>query len=259
MPVPRKRPKVFIGSSNEGRSVAEAVVAGLEVEAKPRLWAGVFQVGGTTLRTLVEQAAQVDFAVVVATADDDVEERGVQRKAARDNILFEAGLFVGALGPERTLLLHPSDLKLPSDLLGFTTARYDSEDDLDGPITRIREAITRLGRRGFVSLELVMYVPQSVDPPAEVHVAGTLDKIDLRYPNWVPGIPMEHMEPGDPSRWRVGLEARDGTGIEYKYMAGPPWDWSHVETLRNGDERENRTLVFRSGAPPQEDVVEAWR
>jgi hypothetical protein len=103
-----------------------------------------------------------------------------------------------------------------------------------------------------------MYLPHSVDPPAEVHVAGTLDKIDLRYPNWLPGIPMEHMEPGDPSRWRVGLEARDGTGIEYKYMAGPPWDWSHVERLRNGDERENRTLVFRSGAPPQEDLVEAW-
>jgi hypothetical protein len=258
MRVPRKRPKVFIGSSNEGRRVAEAVAAGLEGVAKPRLWTGVFQVGGTTLRTLVEQAAQVDFAVVVATADDHVEERGVQRKAARDNILFEAGLFVGALGPERTLLLHPSDLKLPSDLLGFTTGRYDSEEDLDRPIGQIREAITRLGRRGFATIDLIVYAPQPAEHAApEVRVVGTLDELDLRYPHWDPGVPME---PDEPGRWRVRLEARDGTGIEYKYMAGPPWDWSHVETLRNGQERANRALIFRSAGPPVlEDRVEAWR
>jgi predicted nucleotide-binding protein len=157
--VRRKRPKVFIGSSNEGRSVAEAVKAGLEDVAKTSLWTGVFQVGGMTLTSLLDQARKVDFGVVVATADDDIEERGVQRKAARDNILFESGLFVGALGPERTLLIHPADLKLPSDLLGFTTARYELPEDLGEPIYRIREAIERLGRRGHVTVDLIVYLP----------------------------------------------------------------------------------------------------
>ena len=253
--VRRKRPRVFIGSSNEGREIAEAVEAGLREIAKPRLWTGVFQVGGTTLGTLVEQAAQVDFGVVVATADDDIEERGVQRKAARDNILFEAGLFVGALGPARTLLIHPAGLKLPSDLLGVTTARYESEDHLEEPIAQIREAILQLGRRGFVAVDFSVYVPHPPEPGLEVRLAGTLDEIDLRYPSWEPGIPMEETEPG---RWSVRLEARDGTGLEYKYMAGPPWDWSRAETLRNGDMRENRAFVFRSGVTRHEDVVEAW-
>jgi predicted nucleotide-binding protein len=36
----------------------------------------------------------------------------------RDNVVFEAGLFGGALGIRRTVILHAHGSKLPSDLLG---------------------------------------------------------------------------------------------------------------------------------------------
>lgn len=92
-----------------------------------------------------------------------------------------------------------------------------------------------------------------------MRLAGTLKKIEPQYPNWEPGVEMDQAEPGDRSRWRVQLEARDGTGIEYKYMAGPPWDWSHAEALKNGDARANRRYRFKSGGSSiQEDFVDAW-
>jgi predicted nucleotide-binding protein len=43
----------------------------------------------------------------------------------RDNVVFEAGLFGGALGIRRTFILHATGSKLPSDLLGLTSVRYD--------------------------------------------------------------------------------------------------------------------------------------
>jgi predicted nucleotide-binding protein len=40
-------------------------------------------------------------------------------------VVFEAGLFGGALGIRRTFILHANGSKLPSDLLGLTSIRYD--------------------------------------------------------------------------------------------------------------------------------------
>ena len=45
----------------------------------------------------------------------------------RDNVVFEAGLFGGALGIRRTFILHADGAKLPSDLLGLTAIRYDPD------------------------------------------------------------------------------------------------------------------------------------
>ena len=40
-------------------------------------------------------------------------------------MVFEAGLFGSALGMRRTFILHANGAKLPSDLLGLTSVRYD--------------------------------------------------------------------------------------------------------------------------------------
>ena len=49
----------------------------------------------------------------------------------RDNVVFEAGLFGGALGIRRTFILHADGSKLPSDLLGLTSVRYDPASGAD--------------------------------------------------------------------------------------------------------------------------------
>jgi hypothetical protein len=67
----------------------------------------------------------------------------------RDNVVFEAGLFGGALGIRRTFILHANGAKLPTDLLGLTSIRYDP--DTTPAIVRqinqkLRNAIAAEGR-----------------------------------------------------------------------------------------------------------------
>ena len=47
--------------------------------------------------------------------------------APRDNVVFELGMFIGALGHARTFLVQPLDaeVKIPTDLMGFTPQGND--------------------------------------------------------------------------------------------------------------------------------------
>ncbi len=46
----------------------------------------------------------------------------------RDNVLFELGLFIGAIGKDRSFIIKPRDVKLhlPTDLLGVNQTDYES-------------------------------------------------------------------------------------------------------------------------------------
>ena len=71
----------------------------------------------------------------------------------RDNVVFEAGLFGGALGIRRTFILHANGSKLPSDLLGLTAVRYDSDTspaEVRAINQKLRKAIETEGHRGPV-------------------------------------------------------------------------------------------------------------
>jgi hypothetical protein len=74
----------------------------------------------------VKALPRYDFAVLVVTADDLATSRGASRAVPRDNVVFEAGLFMGRLGPERTFVLYDAAAqpKLPSDLAGITLATF---------------------------------------------------------------------------------------------------------------------------------------
>jgi hypothetical protein len=126
------RPALFIGSSSEGEHVAECLQSALESACEPTVWSqGVFGLGGTTLSTLVKRATECECAVLVLTADDIVEKRGRSAPTVRDNVLFEAGLFIGALGIERTFLVMCRDepVALPTDLAGLTAAFFNRRKD----------------------------------------------------------------------------------------------------------------------------------
>ena len=258
----RDRAFVFVGSSTEGLGLARVIREALKREAAVRLWTDeeVFPLGRPTLTSLLEEAARADFAVLVLTPDDRVRRRGRERWTPRDNLIFEAGLFAGALGPERTFLVHPKELReaLPSDLAGITTAEYPggatTGRELRGALARIRRRLRSLGRRGFVELELVVEVPPTTPPELRVSVAGTLDRLGRHLPHWEPGIELERRSA---TSWSVTLEGPEGVALEYKYMLGPPWDWSHVEAWPDGSERANRHLVLRRA--PIYDTVESWR
>ena len=149
------RPRIFLGSSGKQATLLEAITSGLEdlVDVEP--WTTTFNPGRSTLDRLVELSQEVDFAAFVFAQDDwtttDASQSG--QASPRDNVVFEAGLFGGALGMRRTFILHAHGSKLPSDLLGLTSVRYDpaaSPAEVREINQKLRKAIETEGRRGLV-------------------------------------------------------------------------------------------------------------
>src|SRR5437870_1702955 len=102
------KPKIFIGSSSEGLKVARLATELLSDKTLPTLWENdIFLPGTITLEILEEQLAQHAFALLVATPDDILLKRQGVLTTLRDNVLFECGLFMGALGRRRTFLFAP--------------------------------------------------------------------------------------------------------------------------------------------------------
>ncbi len=126
--VPHSEPVLFIGSSSEGRSVLEAVHAiAKRWDVVPKPWTdGVFEASSTTIESLMSLKQEADFALLILTADDVTTSRGRRRSSPRDNVIFELGLLMGALGRERVFILKPKnvDVRIPTDLLGLTLLEY---------------------------------------------------------------------------------------------------------------------------------------
>jgi len=125
------KPRIFLGSSGQQEKLLLALTRGLQDIADVDPWTTVFNPGVSTLDRLVELTREVDFAAFVF-ARDDWTTKGASPAAPgeaspRDNVVFEAGLFGGALGIRRTFILHANGAKLPSDLLGLTAIRYDPD------------------------------------------------------------------------------------------------------------------------------------
>src|SRR5512132_1543521 len=121
------KPRIFLGSSGKQAKLLQSITRGLDDIAEVEPWTTTFNPGRSTLDRLVELSHEVDFAAFVFAQDDwtttDASPSG--EASPRDNVVFEAGLFGGALGIRRTFILHAHDSKLPSDLLGLTAIRYD--------------------------------------------------------------------------------------------------------------------------------------
>ena len=92
---------------------------------------------------------------MVLSPDDMVISREATLTAPRDNVVFELGLFMGALGHVRTFLIRPvqEDLKIPTDLAGLTAVLYslrlyeDPVTALAGPGDEIASVVWSLGPR----------------------------------------------------------------------------------------------------------------
>ena len=125
---PHNEPVLFVGSSSEGLPIANELNRQLlNKRVVVRLWTkGVFLASSTAIESLVKQAQDVDFAALVITSDDVVVSRGKKKASPRDNVIFELGLFMGALGRERVFILKPKgvDIRIPSDLLGVVWLDY---------------------------------------------------------------------------------------------------------------------------------------
>jgi Predicted nucleotide-binding protein containing TIR-like domain len=149
------KPRIFLGSSGKQQKLVQALTRGLEDVANVEPWTTSFNPGTTTLERLLELAREVDFAAFVFAQDDWTtnsppasDPSGSGQASPRDNVVFEAGLFGGALGMRRTFILHASGSKLPSDLLGLTSIRYEATNPAEMRVVnqKLRKAIESAGR-----------------------------------------------------------------------------------------------------------------
>ncbi|VVN44883.1 TIR domain-containing protein [Pseudomonas fluorescens] len=156
------KPRVFIASSAEAMSVAEAVNMRLEHDAQVTPWDNAFELSSVTITSLIQRAQSTDYAVFVFHRDDEVIMRGERYSAVRDNVLFELGLFVGVLGIEKCFVLVPrsksGEFRLPSDLAGVTFTAYDdtAEDLVNGVTTscaKIKNSIRKQQSNKVVQLQ----------------------------------------------------------------------------------------------------------
>jgi hypothetical protein len=122
------KPRIFLGSSGKQAKLLVALTRGLEEVAQVEPWTTSFNPGTSTLERLLELTREVDFAAFLFARDDWTATSTAAspgQASPRDNVVFEAGLFGGALGMRRSFILHANGSKLPSDLLGLTCIRYD--------------------------------------------------------------------------------------------------------------------------------------
>lgn len=137
-----RKPRLFIGSSVEGLKVAEAIQQQLTHDVFSTIWTqGIFRINSTTLDDLLAALRKHDYAMFILSPDDITILRNTEYHTARDNVIFELGLFMGYLGKESVFFVvpddAPKDLHLPSDLLGVTPGIYintDDDDDLNAGV-----------------------------------------------------------------------------------------------------------------------------
>jgi hypothetical protein len=150
------KPRIFLGSSGKQTKLLEALTRGLEEVAEVEPWTTSFNPGISTLDRLVELTREVDFAAFVFAQDDWTgtgpaasPELESGQASPRDNVVFEAGLFGGALGMRRSFILHADGAKLPTDLLGLTSIRYGESvtpAEIRAINEKLRDAIENEGR-----------------------------------------------------------------------------------------------------------------
>lgn len=146
------KPSCFVGSSSESKKIAEAVQRVLREELDVTLWTQVgFNLSQPTLTTLLQEAWRYDYAIFVFAADDEIRLREQTMLSTRDNVVFELGLFMAALGPKRCFYLVPRtdhNFRIASDLQGLTAVIYDPtshDGNLDAalgtPCSKISNAV----------------------------------------------------------------------------------------------------------------------
>ena len=158
MPV---KPKLFIGSSKEAvdagllDSLKTALESGLNsptatIELVPWTsspWANLTQ----AVQSLMDNLVDYSYAVFSLSADDELTLRTGKYHAARDNVIFEFGLFLAHLGLERTFLVGPSDVSKTIAMAAVKTTVAPTGSPSELPL-RIATDLGGVYRKGSYSI-----------------------------------------------------------------------------------------------------------
>jgi hypothetical protein len=151
------KPLIFLGSSANNLTVLKKVSDYFSDIADCRIWTLAFARNKSNLDSLIKQTKVADFSIMLAMKEDLLEKKGQVHEVARDNVIFEFGLFLGSSSIYKSFLLAEEGIDLPSDLDGITVDKFVVEsgkfNSLDVVCSQIKEAILaqiKMGELGFL-------------------------------------------------------------------------------------------------------------
>lgn len=111
--------KVFIVHGHDGE-LKHAVARTIEKQGIEAVILSEEVNAGKTIIEKIEAHSDVGGAICLFTADDIGQKKSATegQPRARQNVVFEAGYFMGKLGRDRVVFLADSGIELPSDLSG---------------------------------------------------------------------------------------------------------------------------------------------
>jgi hypothetical protein len=132
------RRDVFLGYCSSSRATAASLKSFLQSGGASVLdWQTDFIAGRSILAQIEEAAARCNAGIFLFTKDDDLaDESRADRSAPRDNVVFEAGYFIGLKGKRNVLIVREQGSKMPADLGGDIYALLQDRADI-GPIERM--------------------------------------------------------------------------------------------------------------------------
>jgi len=151
-------PRVFVASSTASAPLAHRLADRLKPDVTADVWDTLFKPGDNTLDNLLLFSSLYEFGIFVLSADDLTTTRDVQRYEPRDNVIFELGVFMGAVGRSRAFAVvvdgGAGDVKLPTDLAGntYVKVRLNSSTDTKKAVGLIRDRILDLSKTAPLSL-----------------------------------------------------------------------------------------------------------
>ena len=267
------KPRIFLGSSVQQEKLLQALTRGLQDIADVEPWTTVFNPGVSTLDRLVELTHEVDFAAFLF-AHDDWTVKGTSPEAAagqdapRDNVVFEAGLFGGVLGLRRTFILHARGAKLPTDLLGLTTIRYDPDTtpaivrQINQTLRKTIEAEGRISRLEGDWWQLSLTARTDLEPSAVSLLTISRDRVgalEIAGRSWDADGTLSarywseaHEGTRRPCRHLLFLEGRASAQSGCARIGGDRRDQAGIR--RSRERVLHRTRSDGAGALPREDL-----
>lgn len=117
--------RIFIACASETKeSHAMPIAHALgDVGFEVKRWWTEFKPGDFTLERLVQLSYDVQGAVFICVGTDQTWYHGKKTVQARDNVIFELGLFLSQLEPSLAVVVSDEGTQLPSDLSGMTYIR----------------------------------------------------------------------------------------------------------------------------------------
>jgi hypothetical protein len=132
------RRDVFLGYCSSSRPTASSLKNYLQSTGVTVLdWQTDFIAGRSILAQIEEAASRCNAGIFLFTKDDDFIDKGQpETSAPRDNVVFEAGYFIGLKGKRNVLIVREKGSKMPADLGGDIYAMLPDKIDI-GPIERV--------------------------------------------------------------------------------------------------------------------------